>query len=441
LSLAVLGAVVLFWRWVANRPKTADPAQVARFQPAIQAEPGLVSRAYVGPDRGVILTGTLEGRNFYVAVPKSWNHAAVVFSNGYSLPGSPTDVSWKALQPGDKGFLRALYASGYLIATIAYDKSGLGVESGVRNTLRLNEFVHHLGASPVYSIGTSMGGSVTVNMIQRQKRPFQGALALCGVDADWTGVFGQLIDLRAAYEYFTRNTPYALPGSTDPQQDILNPQPPQWLGFAQPLWAYVQVKRVLGPLDRLFLAAKKNPNGTEARLIRQIAEAAGVEQDYVSFAFPIFSVAFGIGDMNATLGGSPYDNGAKVFHVSSLSAEENEALNRGIRRIHANPPAVANANRWKATGRFDTPLVTLHNVIDPLVSIAQTTMLKQAVEASNNTQNLYEITAPTMILPSGDKGLRGTTHCGFTVDQVMGAMRELELRSSPSGKEAQVFHE
>jgi pimeloyl-ACP methyl ester carboxylesterase len=431
-SLIVLAAGVCGWRQFSNRARPADPAAVAHFQSAINAEPELVPQTMQGPDDGLLITGTLAGRQFYVAIPKNWNHAAILFANGYSMPGSSTAVNWQPLQPGKEGPLRAFYVRGYAVALSAYDKAGLDIDSAVRNTLRLNQFVHRLGADPVYSVGASMGGSVSLNMIQREPRPFQGALAVCGVVGDWTEEFGHLIDLRAVYSYFTENTPYALPGNADPRQDIFSPEPPRLFRFARPVWTLIQVKRLLRPVDRLFLAAAKNPVGPEATMIRNIAEAAGIHDDYVSFAFPIFTIGFGIEDMIATLGGSPYDNSNKVFHVSALSAEENAAMNRAVRRVHSDPVAVRNAARWKATGNFDTPLVTLHNAIDPLVSFSQEEILRQAVDASHNSAKLYQITAPPMIRPAATKGLSGTTHCGFTDDQVLVALHELEQRSSAS---------
>ncbi|WP_447412409.1 hypothetical protein, partial [Clostridium perfringens] len=40
-------------------------------------------------DGGMSVAGTLAGRPFGIAVPARWNGQAVLFANGYSIPGSP----------------------------------------------------------------------------------------------------------------------------------------------------------------------------------------------------------------------------------------------------------------------------------------------------------------------------------------------------------------
>ncbi len=431
LVVAVAGLGYGGWWWFSTRPKPADPADLKPLHAAIDAEPDLSARTQEGPDGGVLITGKLAGRQFYIAVPKHWNRSAIVFAGGYSMPGSNTDVQWRQVSPGSKHPLRPFYALGFAIAQSSFDKSGLDVDSAVRNTLRLNKFVHRLGASPVYLIGASMGGSVAVNMIQDESRPFRGALAVCGAVGGWDDELKQLIDMRVIYDYFTRGTPYAMPGSTDLRRDMINPRPPRVLQFAEPLWAMMQVKRITRPIDALFRAAQKNPNGQEAAIVHRIAQTAGLHEDFASFAWPLFTVGLGMSDMVNTLGGSPYSNREKLYHAASLSAEENAAMNRDIGRIDSDPAAVAKAQRWQATGRFDIPLVTLHNAADAVVPYAQETILREAVEHTGNTANLYQITVPALFMPPQGRDLNGLTHCGFTPDQVLSAFKELERRSDP----------
>ncbi len=101
-------------------------------------------------------------------------------------------------------------------------------------------------------------------------------------------------------------------------------------------------------------------------MLENIAAVGGSEIDPASFSLPILTVVMGMDDLNETLGGSIYDNGAKVYSSPLLSPEENSALNAGIERIHADPKAVAYADQWyKSTGVFKAKLMTLYDEIDP----------------------------------------------------------------------------
>ncbi len=413
---------------IGDHPKAASAAQVEPFKRALDAEPNLKYKSYRGPDDGLIVTGTLEDRSFYIAVPKDWNHQSIVFANGYSMPGSTTNtkMDWKALEPNRKGGLRALYMQGYLVAQSAYDKSGFAVESAVRNTLRLNQLVKHLGASPVYGLGASMGGGVVVDMIEQQPRPFESALAMCGVVGSWNDVFGQVMDMRAVYNYFAKDTPYAMPGEKALDRDILNPIPPYGFGFTEPLWGGLQLKRIIRPVQALFHAAAKDPNGKEAAMIRHISEAANVPADAASFSWQLFTVGFGMKDMYATFGGSPYDNTHKVYRAASLSEEENVRMNREIQRVSSNPAAIAYGQRWNATGHFSTPLVTLHNQVDALVYREQEDILKSAAEKAGSMALLHQITVPALVEQEHGQVPGGHTHCGFTTDQIVNAFHEAQ---------------
>ncbi len=101
-------------------------------------------------------------------------------------------------------------------------------------------------------------------------------------------------------------------------------------------------------------------------------------------------------------------------------------MNREIQRIASTPQAVAYAHRWDATGRFSTPLVTLHNQVDALVYYEQEQILKEAVDRAGNARLLKQITVPALIEPEKGMAPQGHTHCGFTADQILSAFHETQ---------------
>lgn len=159
-------------------------------------------------------------------------------------------------------------------------------------------------------------------------------------------------------------------------------------------------------------------------MLENIAAVGGSEIDPASFSLPILTVVMGMDDLNETLGGSIYDNSAKVYSSPLLSPEENSALNAGIERIHADPKAVAYADQWyKSTGVFKAKLMTLYDEIDPEApSRIQEPLLRERAAAAGNADNLAQRSVPSVrqpLFPGQDA--KGYAHCGFTSDQIANA--------------------
>lgn len=422
--LLLTGAALAFLTGFSRSPTlSAEESRIATAARAISTDVRFKRLS----DGGLLLNGTLEGRQFALAIPRNWNRQAMLFARGYSTPGSSTDVAKNPLKDDKFGILTAPYAQAFAVGLSAYDKSGLGVESGVANTLRLKHFVDSLGATRVYVSGGSMGGNIVVALIEKYPRDFAGGLAACGVVGDWPSEIGRLVDLRAAYNYFTRNTQYELPGNKDLKRSALSPS----TGLLKPIAKikrFLQIKQIAEPLLDLFAAAEANPGGPEDRIINNIAAVTGAEKDRASFGIPLITVALGMDDLNATFGGTVYDNTAKRYVSPHLTAQENAALNIGIQRTPAaDQTAVANASKWyESTGKFEVPLLSLFNEIDPLVpSSIQEPKLRFAVEQAGNAERLLERRLPAMRAKLPGTDATGYVHCGFTKEQIAKAWNDL----------------
>jgi len=388
-------------------------------------------KAVRAEDGGMRLSGKLEGRAFALSIPWRWNRQAVLYVSGYSIPGTPVSIPDNALRDDKIGLSRTPYSERFAVGRSAYDKAGMGVQTAVENTWRLKQFMDRLGASRVYVIGGSMGGSITMALIEKHPDAFPGAIAACGVVGDWQAEVGYVIDVRAAYNYFTRGTAYELPGEKSIARSALSTLSWGPLQWTWPLPELIQVKRLITPVLKMFDAAAANPQGPERRIIDNIAAAAGTQADPASFTLPIATVGLGMDDMNRTFGGSIYDNSAKIYSSPYLSARENAALNAGIERIRADPAAVAYANQWyKSTGVFKTRLLTLYDLIDPEVpSGIQEPMLREAATRAGNTGNLVQRAVPAMRQPlfPGIASNMGYVHCGFTAEQISHAWDDLRV--------------
>jgi pimeloyl-ACP methyl ester carboxylesterase len=378
-------------------------------------------------DGGVRLNGVLDGRQFALVIPWRWNKETVLFAHGYSQPGTSVAVASNPLESDGLGLFRAPYAQSFAVGHSAYDKSGMGVRTGVESTHRLKEFVDRLGGKRTYLVGASMGGSITVASVEKYPGEYAGAIAACGVVGGWPEQMGWVIDVRAVYNYFTRGTPYELPGEKSAIRSAF-PEPSTSAGTAIDRKELMgQAGRIAMPVLALFTAAQKNPGGPEDRILDNIVAAAGTVKDPAAVGMPLVMSALGMDDLKTEYGGVIYDNRAKTYSSTHLSAEENAALNRGIERVKADPAAVARAKVWfSPSGHFDAKLISLYNATDPLVpSEINEDQLRKASETAGNTANLVLRSVPAATENLLGTGVIGLRHCGFTKEQVMSAWHDL----------------
>ncbi len=425
--VAVLaGATLVALKNFPQEPRARSP-QFLAIRAAAPAPGATEIKLKSAKDGGVVLVGRLAGRQFSARVPAQWNHQAVVFAHGYSTPGTSTAIPDDLFSDDPAEFFHFLYSRGFAVAESAFDKSGIGVESGVYNTLRLRDYMAHLGATRVYLSGASMGGNITMALIEQKPGAFAGALSTCGVVDGWPSQIGYLVDVRAAYNYFTQGTPYELPGSKDLAHDALSPLPPASLRFAGAIYRLVQIKRLSRPILALFAAAQDHPDGLEAHIVQNVASASGASAEVASFLFPLITVGTGMDDINETYGGLVAGNDRRVYRSPQLSESENGALNHDIQRIVADPRAVERAAKWhQSAGSFGIPLVTLHNQVDSLVPYSQEDALRALVEKNGNGANLLQRTAPPLTMKIPAVGVSGIAHCGFTPAQVSSAWNDLQ---------------
>jgi len=60
-------------------------------------------------------------------------------------------------------------------------------------------------------------------------------------------------------------------------------------------YVWTQLTKTATPVLALFAAAKSNPEGREARILRQVAAIGGFEVDPGAIAFPLVTVLVGSG--------------------------------------------------------------------------------------------------------------------------------------------------
>ena len=362
-------------------------------------------------DGGLSVTGKIKANPFAVRIPPNWNNKSVLEAHGYQLPQkteevpSPTGPDTNPLGDPSFGLLSAAYAQGFAAANTAYAKTGYAVKEGVEANKALHDFLAAAGSKTQYMTGISMGGNITVALAEKYPGDFVGALPYCGVVAGWRAEQRYLLDFRVVYDFYTKGTPYALPGNGD----------------AATVNVALTLPVVQNAVIKLFTAAGGGDKAAQGILV-QVSSVAGTPGDVVSFITPLASTVYGLADYLSTAGGTGYSNVGKSYFGSSDDA----ALNAGVQRIvlAANDTSSAYLDaHYTPTGKFTAKMLSFHNLSDPLVPYSFEPEFKGIVAAAGNSANLVQQTVQAKAVDNTQTS--GPAHCYFSQKEVVGAWNDL----------------
>jgi alpha-beta hydrolase superfamily lysophospholipase len=310
-------------------------------------------------------TGTINGARFYIEVPKEWNKGLVLYAHGYTISGgSPPDHKSARMA----AFAQVFLSRGFAFAASDYSRQGWAIKEGVEDTEALRRyFVSKYGApTETYITGHSMGGHITMAIIERYPEVYQGALPLCGplgaaVDFLNNGVFDMLVTFEAMF-----------PGT------IGSPYEPS---------------RETGAKVKAALAADPE---RAARYAHKFARTPAQIPDALS----LFHVV--LGEVKQRAGGEPFDNRNRIY----VGFGDDVAINRSVKRYTADPAAREYVRQYATpTGRLADPMLTLHTTSDALVLGSDVTA--------------YEV--PAALAGTSDRFVarfvEATGHCNFTPAQ------------------------
>lgn len=315
-------------------------------------------------DVGGGMVGTLGGAPYRVDRPADWNGTLIVYAHGFEMPGTPRPDE----VPQD-AFGEWALSKGFAIARSAYSTAGWAVAEAVPESEAVRRLaVESFGAPKrTYVIGHSLGAHIALASLEAHPAAYDGALALCGVNAPAAETFavGVLAPLVAAEAL----VPGAMP---------------------------------VGGLDAADAPPVLDPAALEAALAADEADASRIAD---RFEIPRPGLAGGLWlryvalrDAIARGGGFPVDN--RDTRYTGLG--DDAAFNAAVRRYAGDPGAMAYvAAHADLQGSAPKPVVVLSNVTDPSVTPSISRRYAELAAASGRAANV--LTLP----PSGDG------HCAF----------------------------
>jgi hypothetical protein len=336
-----------------------------------------------------------SGARTKICVPTGWNGQLVVFAHGYipNVPGVPLDF-YDRLPDGTE-LATLIQGLGFAYATTSYRQNGLAILEGIEDVRGLAALFEARYGRPSrsYLTGVSEGSLVATLLVERFPTLFTGAYATCGPIGSFRFEIDYLADFRVLFDYY-------FPGLFEGDATHVTPNDVlAWL-------SNVTQARIR---DRL---AREPQRALE---LMRTARAAYDPRNLATVATTTINVlqynVLGSTDLQAKLGGNPYDNRLRWYVGSSNDLQ----LNRGVRRYAADAAATLALRSYEPSGNLRVPLVTLHTTADEIAPFLH--------------EGLYLVKSrPTgrgrfIPLPVFRYG-----HCAFTVNELLTGLGVLVLQ-------------
>jgi pimeloyl-ACP methyl ester carboxylesterase len=276
----------------------------------------------------VIETGEIDGAPFRIQIPAQWNRGLVVYAHGYL----PAGAKWSPLH---EIFTSIFLDRGFALIESGYTSQGWAVKEGIGETEALRQyFVRSYGEPELTLItGHSMGGLITVALIETYPDAYDGALPMCAplVPAALffrDSVFDMLVTFEALFGE-------GLPEELRPVIDA----------------PALTKEGVTAALD------------SDSAMAEAFACHWGLRREGLADIVTLYHLLYR--EVRMRCGGNPIDNMNTVY--SGFGGIE--GLNQAVPRYAADPGAFEYLEAYYTpTGLIEDPVVAIHTTYDPGVS-------------------------------------------------------------------------
>lgn len=356
------------------------------------------------------LQGELNGVPYRIRVPANWNGTLLVYAYGYAEAFMPPPL---APLPADantlfaRGFaLAGIHAAGAVPIPGAATDAGYNMKERMQNTAALTAAFNGMVGRPQRTIiwGKSMGGLVSLGLIEKFPGLYDGAVPLCPPAAGTPRMFDQKLDITLAYAVaFGWNDQWGTPGNL--RND---------LNFMTEVY-YPYVVQQLTP-----------DNKWKWEFLRLVNRIPADNSFYasVNFRAQLLWLAFAPQpDLNKRAGGQVAENIGRVYTLSNedklyllnqFGADAEPLLAAmNTQTIYASDRNARNyaAHYFNPSGRITRPVLTLHTTGDAAVIPNNESAYRTAVEQQGNGELLMQ----QFSIGNGV----ANTHCTFTSAQYL----------------------
>jgi pimeloyl-ACP methyl ester carboxylesterase len=309
--------------------------------------------------------------HYLIVMPAQWSGVFGVHAHGGPALGEPKASRADA----DIKRWAITVKQGHAWAGSVFRQGGFAVTTAAEDTERVRRiFVAHV-AKPRRMLlhGQSWGAMVATRAAELFPKSWDGMLLTSGVVAG-RATYDFRVDLRVIYQHLSNNHPrpdeaqyplwMGLPADSKMNNADLAARANDCLGLNKP-------------------AAQRSPE--QVRRVRTIVDVVRFPQSAIigHLGWGTFTLR----DVVSRTGTSPFGNEG----VRYMGADDDAALNAGVKRYHADPTAVARfAADVDYAGRFGMPVLTAHGINDSTVFVEGSDTLRKRMEAAGNSARLVQ---------------------------------------------------
>ncbi len=374
----------------------------------------------VGP---IDTTGEINGAPYRIVVPAVWNGTLLVYGHGYrdkaDHPGE-VDNRTADIAPGgnaaqQQAFANLLLAQGFALAGSAYKDNGWAVEEGVQDLKNVVTHFRGTVGQPDRTIlwAFSMGTVIAFKSMERFGGIYDGALCGCAVGAGATSSWDGAGDLALAYD-----TVFGMPATWGTFGDVRDD-----LDFESEVQLKL-VTEVSNPVNFPKFEFVRLVTGTPGRGIMPPPPNAF----YPGWVFTdMFFSMEARSELERRAGGPIVQNLDRNYNLTA--AERGYLMALGVpstvmdlwlmqmngNRIVSPPPFSRNYVEHNANynGKIKNPVLTMHTLIDPLVTVTQENRYARIVGDAGRSRWLYQ------------SYTAGNGHCAFDGPQIITAVNSI----------------
>lgn len=375
----------------------------------------LISLMFAGTAIGgdpVDTTGDINGAPYRIAIPANWNGTLLVYGHGYrDKADHPGEVDNRTAELAPNAALAtALLTQGYALAGSAYRDNGWEVEGGIQDMKDLTVYFRDTYGQPEETIiwAFSMGTVIAFASMERFGGIYDGALCGCSVGAGATQSWDGAGDLALAYD-----TVFGMPTSWGNVGDVKDT-----IDFETEVQPKL-ITEVTNPANFPKFEFIRLVAGTPGR---GITAPAGF---YPTWLFTdMFFTMEARSELERRAGGPIVQNLDRDYNLTA--AERAYLMGFGITsmvidgwlatmnnsRIFEAPKFSRNYVEHYAnySGKIKNPVLTMHTVVDPLVTVSQEHEYEETVAAAGRSKFLKQVYT------------NGVGHCNFTGPQLLTAL-------------------
>ena len=398
-------------------------------------------------DCGGSCTGDINGAKYAIKLPKKWNGSLLLYSHGYRFaqPGPPdfgavsTDAQVSSTDEDGTGsdpLSQKLLAQGYALAGSSYKSNGWAVADGVSAGVALHDkFVKTVGKPKrTYVWGDSLGGLITEIIAERNPSWVDGAAPMCGAVAGPNLNFDAALDVAFAVKTLI-DPAFKLSGYSSIDEANAN-----WKHAATLVEKAAGDTAHGGTAKVLFAAALSGaPSKTGTYDGHDVpSQVKGTVESLLT------ALAFGTAgryELEQRVGGNPSDN-TKADYAARISPAEKSLIETVGGKVETFEAALDAAPRVAAdsaareaferlgdtTGDLKAPTLTMHTEDDPLVLVANETILLDRAVAKGAGGDLVQLyVAPPATYSETTGAPYGAGHCNFTDQQREALVNTLDI--------------